>query len=275
MSTSDKSAAPANHHVVICLGQSLLKNGHVPLALHLRVKHALFVYNRLASAGSASLYVSGADVAGRGKLKPEGLIMLELLLEQGIVAADVDVDTKAFNTIENAQNLIQAIIRRGATAVTLVTSDFHAPRSAYIFKTVLAAEGFHSLCMFVDPAPSGLANGTVRPRQSRPREINEWNFLERIDHETELMQNRMKAWLLEYRYESCETNFERALHELRSWGASIRQTFIVDEHVKVRDHPEDPWTRGVVTSISPLKVQCEGYIGPLTFEEVQHFEDQL
>lgn len=267
------SSVPTGHHIVICLGQSLLKGGEVPPALELRVKHAASLHQRLASSGMASLYVSGADVAGGGKLTPEGTVMHDLLLRQGIAAGDIDVDTEAFNTIENAQNSIKAIQSRGATAVTLVTSDFHMPRAAYIFKTVLAAEGFSGLSFAVDPAPSGLAHGALRPQRARPREINNWNLLERLDHETQIMRNRMVAWLQEYGYQSRESHFTQAFDGLRSLGGSICREFVVGEQVRVRDHPEDPWTPGVVSSLLPMKVRCDGFVGSLTWEQVEHLTD--
>lgn len=208
----------AHHHVVVCLGQSLLDGGRVPAALDLRVKHAAEVYQRLASTGSASLYVSGNDVKGRGTLPPEGHVMSELLQRRGINAGDIDVDREANNTIENARNAIAYLRARGATGVTLVTSDFHSPRSAYIFRTVFSSElaEFEEMSFSVDPAPSGLAEGPPRPISDRPREINDWNFIERIEHETFLTQTRMRAWLLQYGYQSQQKHIEEASSCLRS-----------------------------------------------------------
>lgn len=184
-------------HVVICLGQSLLDGGRVPAALEHRLAHACAVYKRLsAEEGGAYLYVSGADVAGRGRYKPEGHVMFENLQQQGVDAGDIDVDTSAFNTIENFANAIASIRARNAVATTLVTSDFHSPRAEYIAKTVFAARGAQDVKLMVDPAPSGLAAGAIRPRL--PREINDYNLLERIEHETQLMKRRMVHWLLQY-----------------------------------------------------------------------------
>jgi len=208
-------------HVVICLGQSLLEGGRVPVILELRVAHAVAVYRRLASkAGGASLYVSGNDVAGRGRFKPEGRVMFELLQRQGVDAEHIDVDTEAFNTIENALNALAPIRKRGAVAVTLVTSDFHSPRAEYIFKTVFASKGVEDLVFSVDPAASGLDGGALRPRRERPEEINDWNFLERVEHEFSLMQSRMVPWLQQYRCTSRQSDVDQALSSLKQLAVS-------------------------------------------------------
>lgn len=201
--------------MIICLGQSLLDGGRVPHALALRVEHAAGVYQKLAAMPSgASLYVSGADVKGRGMLQPEGQVMLGLLQNLGVDEADIDVDVEALNTIENARNAIVPMRRRGASIATLVTSDFHMPRAAYIFKTVFAAEAL-DIEVTMDPAPSGLGTGAPRSGR-RPSEINEWNFLERVQHETDLMQKRMVSWLLQYGYRSDPAAVDEVFQGLRN-----------------------------------------------------------
>lgn len=202
-------------HMVICLGQSLLNGGCIPPALTLRVEHAAGIYRQLsAMPGAASLYVSGADVKGGGTLQPEGQVMFDLLQKIGVDAAGIDVDIEARNTIENAQNAIAPMRRRGAGIVTLVTSDFHMPRATYIFKTVFAAEA-PDIQLIVNPAPSGLATGPPRSGK-RPREINDWSFLERVEHEAGLMQERMVPWLQSYGYQSDPEHTGEALRSLDS-----------------------------------------------------------
>jgi len=210
------ASAPVSlrRHAVICLGHSLMDGGRVPKLLELRVAHAAALFNRLSSQpGGACLYVSGADVKGRGKLKSEGQVMFELLQQQGIHKADIDVDTQAFNTVENAKNAIAPLRARGVEEAVLVTSDFHSPRAHYIFKTVFAGEGIVDIAMTVDPAPSGLAAGAARPNP--PNEINDWNFFERIEHETALLERQMVSWLDSYGYKSCKSDFDEALSLLR------------------------------------------------------------
>eukprot|EP00812_Abedinium_dasypus_P008595 NODE_2347_length_952_cov_404.730212.p1 GENE.NODE_2347_length_952_cov_404.730212~~NODE_2347_length_952_cov_404.730212.p1 ORF type:complete len:252 (-),score=37.32 NODE_2347_length_952_cov_404.730212:160-915(-) len=218
MCDSDGLTVEPRRRVIVCLGQSLLEDGRVPPVLQRRVAHAAEVYRRLSrEEGGACIFVTGADMAGDGTLTPEGEVMAQLLQgEHGMNAADIDKDVEAFDTIANATMAIAAIRKRGATEAVLVTSDFHAPRAAFLFKTVFNAT---DLVLTMDPAPSRLDAGPIRPEGVRPREINARNMLERLEHETMLMQQHMVKWLQQEGYVSNQEDFDEALAGLTRLAA--------------------------------------------------------
>ena len=71
------------------------------------------------------------------------------------------LDESARNTIENARNTLE-IMRKEAPGqemkLYLVTSEFHSPRSEYIFKNVLDSQNASEVALEAYPAPSGLAD---------------------------------------------------------------------------------------------------------------------
>ena len=109
------------------------------------------------------MYVSGADLAGGGRLTPEGEVMAQLLQrEHGVAAADIDKDVEARTTMGNAKMAFAPIRRRGAAEVILVTSDFHCPRAKFIFRTVFRAGDAAELVLTVEPASSELERAPIR-----------------------------------------------------------------------------------------------------------------
>ena len=192
MATGNASTVEPRRRLIACLGQALLQDGGVPPSLEKRVRHAAEVYRRLSKEqGGASLYVSGADVAGGGRLTPEGEVMAQLLQrEHGVAAADIDKDVEARTTMGNAKMALAPIRRRGAAEVILVTSDFHCPRAKFIFRTVFRAGDAAELVLTVEPASSELERAPIRSHL--PEDINDWSCFERISHEASRLEPDMR-----------------------------------------------------------------------------------
>ncbi|CAE7394987.1 COMT [Symbiodinium pilosum] len=113
------------------------------------------------------------------------------------------LDESARNTIENARNTLE-IMRKEAPGqemkLYLVTSEFHSPRSEYIFKNVLDSQNASEVALEAYPAPSGLADDiSDDPKKPMVRDfkvdkimkdINEWGIFLRLCHEHTIME----AW---------------------------------------------------------------------------------
>merc|ERR1712217_436956 len=160
----------------------------------------------------------------------EADVMLRLLLAAGMDANRVDVDRQALNTIENAINVIPHIQQNAPSRVLLVTSDFHIPRAFLVFASVFRHVGLDVSILEAAGAPSGLEEGGKRQR--RPKEISDWRYSERIQHEQSLMDvnarhpaGGMKGWIESYRAPDLhgrplrvrvnERDFQLAMFQLR------------------------------------------------------------
>ncbi|CAK9117811.1 unnamed protein product [Durusdinium trenchii] len=179
----------------------------------------------------ASVVLSGADVSRVGLSEAQAMKKI-LSSEPHCIPPDVLLlDELACNTIENARNTL-AIIRKHvptvATAdikVYLVTSDFHCPRSEFIFRNVFEAEGAGDLQLESCPAFSALTDDISESPDKemlsdfklhkKMKDINEWGIFTRLCHEQALMTNKMRPWLREYGVEKQDPrHFDRAMEQL-------------------------------------------------------------
>ena len=135
------------------------------------------------------------------------------------------LDESAWNTIENARNIL-AIMRKEAPGqelkLCLVTSEFHCPRSEYIFKNVLDFAGAADVAVEAYPAPSGLKDDISEdPRKpivtdfkvyKTFKDINDWGIFLRLCHEKAIMEMKMRRWLADYGIEKQDPkHYDRAL----------------------------------------------------------------
>jgi len=206
-------AQAASSMMVLCLGQSLLPGGAVPPTLHKRVERAADLHRRF----NCRVYVSGADVAKCGV--PEGEVMQDLLLAEGLSPDMLDVDVQAMNTIENAIYAVPLLRARSIKTAILVTSDFHSARAAFLFQSVFRAHGLN-VSLLTDPAPSGLESGPPRPREDWPKEINNLRLSERLEFERHLLLGKMTP-LEKYGIKSDKQDLEQALANLRAIALSF------------------------------------------------------
>ncbi|CAK9035519.1 U2 snRNP-associated SURP motif-containing protein (140 kDa Ser/Arg-rich domain protein) (U2-associated protein SR140) [Durusdinium trenchii] len=203
----------------------------------LYIKVPVTLANRAALAAElhrsvgASVVLSGADVSRVGLSEAQAMKKI-LSSEPHCIPPDVLLlDELACNTIENARNTL-AIIRKHvptvATAdikVYLVTSDFHCPRSEFIFRNVFEAEGAGDLQLESCPAFSALTDDISESPDKemlsdfklhkKMKDINEWGIFTRLCHEQALMTNKMRPWLREYGVEKQDPrHFDRAMEQL-------------------------------------------------------------
>jgi len=140
--------------VCLVLGQSLNKDGSVPRTLEFRVKAAANVFqkynelNKMSNEDSDFLIIAtGGDPARTGT--SEAKVMKKILMENfHISEKNILLEDKSYNTMENAyfsykiliDNLGKIVNDKSSTInLALITSDFHMPRSLYLFEAVFSA----------------------------------------------------------------------------------------------------------------------------------------
>ena len=56
--------------------------------------------------------------------------------------------------------------------------------------------------------------------------------------------------------------------------SSVTAAFRLNQRVKCKDSGDSSWKQGVVTSVSPLKVQCDGWDDSFTWDQVERVDGQ-
>ena len=133
--------APTDYDSIIVLGAQVKPDGEASVQLRWRLDKALEMY-RLAPC---PVVVCGAQ--GGNEPRPEGDVMRELLLADGVPDADLYVDSASVDTRQNMDNAKAILDQLGLSRPLIVTSDYHLPRAM----DIAADAGFHpqgagSLC---------------------------------------------------------------------------------------------------------------------------------
>ena len=172
---------------VVVLGQSLNADGSAPSTLISRVETLVGWVDQRVKAGETPAFpivVSGGDPVRSGV--PESRTMREMVLrERPHWEAALIEEPLSNNTVQNAWFSLPLLAERGAGHVFVLTSEFHAPRSRYIFETVMALPGrsmFSSLSMIAAPTPP------PDPSQMTSM-INKMTMKQRIELEIHLVQH--------------------------------------------------------------------------------------
>ncbi len=125
---------------VIVLGCQVYADGQLSPQLKLRLTAAMDTYRN----DPRLIITTGGQ--GEGEPAPEGQVMRDWLISQGVPETDVIAECESTNT---RQNLLyaKALLPEGVTCVTVVTSDFHLPRALAIARDAgLDADGIGSPC---------------------------------------------------------------------------------------------------------------------------------
>eukprot|EP00121_Abeoforma_whisleri_P004590 Awhi_evm1s4149 len=201
--------------VFVVLGQSLWPDGKPPSVLLDRVDHAASLYKQALEHVTTTnhqqpfFYVSGADV--KKVNKSEGQVMRDLLiLRHNIDSSNIIMDSQAKNTIENAMQLdpilnveiMKAETNQTPIEVIIVTSEFHMPRSSFVFKMVFREKISNKLIKITcSPAPA--VNDCDRHCYPGKLDINAYSIKQRLELERRLMLNTMIKWIQSYGHQ-CE-----------------------------------------------------------------------
>ena len=89
----------------------------------------------LYGAGKAPMViVAGGNLPWSGAKQPEAVLIRSLLVEWGVDKDDILLDTASRNTRENAVNSAALMDEAGFKTALLVTSAYHMPRAAAVFR---------------------------------------------------------------------------------------------------------------------------------------------
>jgi uncharacterized SAM-binding protein YcdF (DUF218 family) len=95
----------------------------------------VFEASRLYHAGKVQhVLVSGGNLPWRAAVKPEALLIADLLVELGVPHDAVTTETESGDTHENAVNSSAILQARGWHTVFLITSGAHMPRALATFR---------------------------------------------------------------------------------------------------------------------------------------------
>ena len=125
---------------VIVLGCQVYADGQLSPQLKLRLTAALESYR-----DDPRLIITTGG-RGEGEPAPEGQVMRDWLISQGVPENDVTAECESKNTRQNLA-FAKALLPEGVTRVTVVTSDFHLPRALALAHDLgLDADGIGSPC---------------------------------------------------------------------------------------------------------------------------------
>ena len=125
---------------VIVLGCQVYSTGALSPQLELRLQAALDTYR----AHPRLIIACGGQ--GENEPAPEGQIMRDWLIAQGVPADDVIAEYVSMNTRQNLQ-YAQALLPETVRSVTVITSDYHLPRALALARDLgLNADGIGSPC---------------------------------------------------------------------------------------------------------------------------------
>jgi len=107
-----------------------------------------------------------AGAAPQLVLSPAGRDQISGLTTE--VARSLIIEDQARTTFENALYTRDIVTRHGIRSVILVTSDYHAPRSYFLLKSLLLDRNVH---VSVYKVPTGGKDGIFPPRSARSLKI--------------------------------------------------------------------------------------------------------
>lgn len=125
---------------VIVLGCQVYASGQLSPQLELRLEAALKTYREHPRL----IIACGAQ--GEKEPAPEGQIMREWFISQGVPQEAVIAECESRNTRQNLQ-FAMALLPPSVSRVTIITSDYHLPRALALARDMgLNADGIGSPC---------------------------------------------------------------------------------------------------------------------------------
>lgn len=156
-----------SRHAIVVLGQALNADRSASEVLKDRIHAAVENFNthkQLAVDTGAVLLprviVSGGDAARVGV--SEAAVMKRLLIDAGVPEYLVIEEDQSNNSCQNAWYVGSMICKLGITGISLVTSEFHMPRSLYVFEAVFKHLGLFHVEIAPISATSACAMDPIR-----------------------------------------------------------------------------------------------------------------
>ncbi|MDO4548516.1 MAG: YdcF family protein [Clostridia bacterium] len=157
---STREYPQVNADVIIVLGARVMPDGELSTTLEYRIRSAYEAYEKgLAGA----FIVTGAQ--GADEPVTEARAMADYLLSRGVDEANIYMDDKSTDTIENMSNAKAIMEENGFEDALIVTSDYHMTRAVWLTRQVgIDATGYPA------PGPDLLHNRII----ARLRESLAW-----------------------------------------------------------------------------------------------------
>jgi len=115
---------------IIVLGAQVLPTGEPSVQLRFRLDKAIEMYKR-----KPCLIVT-CGARGGDEPEPEGKVMRELLIADGLPGDRVIAETSSQDTKENIRHAWEILRDRGCETPLIVTSDYHLPRALSIAEDI-------------------------------------------------------------------------------------------------------------------------------------------
>ena len=132
---------PTDYDSIIVLGAQVLPSGEPSVQLRWRLDKAKEYYEK----NPCYMVVTGGQ--GGQEPAPEGDVMREILISEGLSEEHVISDPYSADTKENSRNAWEILSQKGCEKPLIVTSDYHLPRALAIARDAgLQAQGAGSLC---------------------------------------------------------------------------------------------------------------------------------
>lgn len=129
-----------NSCAIVVLGAQVYADGSLSPQLELRMEAAWKEYRRKPRP----IITCGGQ--GPNEPAPEGDVMRTWLIQKGVPENQVFSENTSANTMQNLENA-RAFLPEGENAITVITSDYHLPRTLQMAKDAgYAADGIGSPC---------------------------------------------------------------------------------------------------------------------------------
>lgn len=156
--------------LAFCLGVVVLEAAFFGVILgganHVADADAIVVFRGAGGRVEAGVALQRSGAAPNLVLSPAGRHQLSRLPVQ--VAESLIIEDSARTTFENALYTREIVIHHGIRSVILVTSDYHAPRSYFLLKSLLLGRDVH---VSVYKVPTGGKAGIFPPDNIRSLKI--------------------------------------------------------------------------------------------------------
>ena len=121
-------------HAFVVLGYALNADGSLRPEAKGRCDVA---YESAMKYPNSLIFVTGGGTASKNKTATEGGQMKEYLVkEKGLDESRIITETRAMDTIQNAEYTIVELIEKNIKTITVITSDYHLRRGSILFKGV-------------------------------------------------------------------------------------------------------------------------------------------
>lgn len=213
-------------HVIIVLGQALLQGSIPQVSLLSRVLMALSLIRQSTGGCQTLLLSGGVNAAFPTSMISEAQVMEKLVHSyygEKSIESNMMLESKSQNTIENAINCYEFVHSKphSVSKCSIVTSEFHIPRTRCIFDTVFSTMTDR---MHYVPSDSYLNKTQYRAELSlRPKNIDLWSLPERLDIELlaiDKLPEDMKKYGLSVSHERITRARKEILALRRSRGVS-------------------------------------------------------